>query len=182
MLKCLGVWTHLCVCPGQFICGKTVFNTLCSARSLPLVSRTHNQKHSQPPCSSLQRGPFKSPHMLLSKHVTLFRHKRAAAHAQAKHVSTCAFIMYVQEEHAHQSAQRPISCGFFFLIKWHQLDMETEGDEPGLQTASEQWEVSCWGQFPAADNSVGINMQVLLKGIGNNEVCVHLFLYKSQRE
>lgn len=60
--------------------------------------------------------------------------------------------------------------------------METEGDEPDLQTASEQWEVSCLGQFPAADNSVGINMQVLLKGIGNNEVCVHLFLYKSQRE
>ena len=118
MLKCLSVWTHLCVCPDQFICGKAVVNTLCWPRSPSLVSRTHSQKHSQPPCSSLQRGPFKSPHMLLSKHVTLYTHIRAPAHAQAKLGSMCA-IMYVQEEHAHQSAQRPHNLWiFFFLSPW----------------------------------------------------------------
>ena len=115
MLKCLSVWTHLCVCPDQFICGKAVVNTLCWPRSPSLVSRTHSQKHSQPPCSSLQRGPFKSPHMLLSKHVTLYTHIRAPAHAQAKLGSMCA-IMYVQEEHAHQSAQRPHNLWIFFFF------------------------------------------------------------------
>lgn len=95
LFRCL----QMCLCPGVYFpvggafMGNSVEHSGLGSQLILdkvslFLSPTHKQKHPHPPCTSSQRGPFKSPHMLHSYHVTHCTHSHQAREHMCHHICT----------------------------------------------------------------------------------------------